>query len=654
MENTKVRRTKAIHVRKTDRALVKAPGFPYTMASFLRRRIMCSKSYGPSLTLYLEIGVPRQHRNMQLPLQLNQEHLDKLLPVGKCMVRNRVLQLTKAYPILTSLAAPVPAPEDVYDRHINGDTPDNETIASGSLMDDDDMGQYTGSRKRKRGVEYPDAMSLQDQQHQLWADELLDYFMLHESDDSFRAPPEPPPGIDVNRQIDEKGHTALHWAAAMGDIGVVKDLINRNARIAQAAHNGDTPLMRAVMFTNNFDRGSMDKLFKLLQDTVGETEWYGSTVFHHIAATTQSKSKYKCARYYLDTMLNRLFETSPQHKIAELLNMQDNAGDTALHLCARHGAAKCLRSLLGRHAAVDIPNNVGITGDDEIRLLNDRRQNRRQLSSSPFQNFTDGIGASGALNGNAHGIVVANGISNLSSFPDSNALMNGLPSPQPQHRCEAALTLSQQVPHLLLSKIQKLAQQLDDEVAERDAELEESERLARHREEEVEATRMQIKDLESLIGSAADIINGTDGQPDLDPDDEDERQKRELDDLVREAESVVEHQQRSELDRLLEPHGKHVIRRAIADDEHLTAQLQQHDPNVLQEKLHLAKSLAGVQQERRQLVRDVVQGLAAAGMGERQTEYKRLITGALGVREEDVEGMLPEILKELEEVVERT
>ena len=536
---------------------------------------------------------------------------------------------------------------------MNGDTPDNETIASESIMDEDDMGHYTGSRKRKRGADAPDAMSLQDQQHQLWADELLDYFMLHESDSSFRAPPEPPLGIDVNRQIDEKGHTALHWAAAMGDIGVVRDLINRGARIMQPAHNGDTPLMRAVMFTNNYDKQSMDKLFKLLEDTVGQTEWYGSTVFHHIAATTQSKSKYKCARYYLDTILNRLVDTCNPREIERLLNMQDNAGDTAIHLCARHGATKCLRSLLGRSAAVDIQNHSGRTGDDEIRLLNDRRHNRRQLSSSPFQNFTDGIGGSAALNGNSNGVIVANGISNLSSFPASNALMNSIPSPQPQHRCEAALTLSQQLPHLLLTKTEKLAQQLDLEVAEREAELADSERLARQRQEEVDAIRARIKDLEAVVGNST-MVNG-DGQ-DGELDEEDERQRLELEELTREAESVVEQEQLSELDRLLEPHGKHVARDATADMD-LEAQLQsasQHqDPTVLQEKLHLAKLLANAQLERRQLVKEVVQGLAAVGMGTRQTEYKRLITGALAVREEDVEGMLPEILKELEEVVER-
>jgi hypothetical protein len=163
-------------------------------------------------------------------------------------------------------------------------TPDNVTIASESMMDvEDPYSQYPGSRKRKRGA---DQMSFQDQQHQIWADQLLDYFMLLESEDSFPSAPEPPPGINLDRPIDEKGHSAMHWAAAMGDSDVVRDLIRRNARIDCLSNNLETPLMRAAMFTNNFDKQTMPQLARILAPTVQRTDWFGSTVFHHIAATT--------------------------------------------------------------------------------------------------------------------------------------------------------------------------------------------------------------------------------------------------------------------------------------------------------------------------------------------------------------------------------
>ncbi|KAI9709308.1 MAG: hypothetical protein M1820_003428 [Bogoriella megaspora] len=559
-------------------------------------------------------------------------------------------------PPINNVVAPSQISDDVYDGQINGDAPDNETIATDSLIGEDDMGQYTGSRKRKRGSEYPDTMSLQDQQHQLWADDLLDYFMLLDSDHPYRVPPEPPSSVDVNRHIDEKGHTALHWAAAMGDILVVKDLMRRGARIDSTNHSGETPLMRAVMFTNNFDKKSMSKLFGFLQPTVTQTEWYGSTVFHHIAATTQSKSKYQCARYYLDTILNKLAETWPPQDIKRLLDMQDHAGDTSIHIAARFGARKCVRALIGRNPSLDTTNAKGATADDEIRLLNDRHINRtRQLSSSPFQNFADGVSLP-HTNGNNQNMLLVNGLPNLTSTLGVSALMPSMPSPQPQYRCEAALSLSQQLPHLLLSKAEKLAQQLDAEVAERDMELVESERLLMQRQEEVDTLRLHIKDLEETLGNSGAMINGNGME--LDPDEEDESQRQELENLTKEAESLIEHEQRIELDRLLEAHGPLAARsqpNSMDGDArtHLQNQLQaaaSQDPDRLQ----IAKRLAQAQQERQQLVREVVQGLAAAGMGERQLEYKRLIMGALNLKDEDVETMLPDILKELEEATAGT
>ena len=110
----------------------------------------------------------------------------------------------------------------------------------------------------------------------------------------------------MNRPIDDKGHTALHWAAAMGDIDVVKSLIKDGASIDIQSRSGETPLMRAGLFVNAFDRQNMDKLAALLIRTVNMQDWKGRTVFHHIANTTEKKSKYPCARYYMDSVLNRM------------------------------------------------------------------------------------------------------------------------------------------------------------------------------------------------------------------------------------------------------------------------------------------------------------------------------------------------------------
>lgn len=84
----------------------------------------------------------------------------------------------------------------------------------------------------------------------------------------------------------------------------------------------------------------------------------------------------------------------------------------------------------------------------------------------------------------------------------------------------------------------------------------------------------------------------------------------------------------------------------------MCASTQQHKDNStmdLKEKLRLALLLHRAQVERQELVREVVGNLSVAGMGEKQGIYKSLIAKALGEREEDIESMLPEIVKELEE-----
>jgi hypothetical protein len=59
--------------------------------------------------------------------------------------------------------------------------------------------------------------------------------------------------------------------------------------------------------------------------------------------------------------------------------------------------------------------------------------------------------------------------------------------------------------------------------------------------------------------------------------------------------------------------------------------------------------LENAQRERRDLVKTIVGAMGNAGMGERVEGYKRLIRGAIGVRESEIEGMLDEVLRELEE-----
>ena len=508
------------------------------------------------------------------------------------------------------------------------ETADNITIVSESLMDDDPYGnsQFSNSRKRKRPG---DQMSVHDQQHQIWADALLDYFMLLESEDRFPAPPEPPPGVNLDRPIDEKGHSALHWAAAMGDIDVVRDLIKRGARLDCLSNNLETPLMRAVMFTNNFDKQSMAKLVRILAPTVFRTDWFGSTVFHHIAATTSSKNKYQSARYYLDSVINVLSETWIPDEITRLLNMQDKNGDTAIHIAARHGARKCVRSLLGRNVSVDLANNSGESADDLIRDLNARRRThhqsgRREVSSSPFA--PDASRLDGDLD--------------VSMFGAGLATSGPVSLGAPQYRSQTATALSSRITPSFMDSLRALSTAYETEFSTKETEALEAERVSRKRGLEVDALKKQVGELGPLEAQVDEPVAM----------DMDVREEAELDALVREAEALLEAESREELGRMMPADGMASANGNGNGQYNLFAS----GTNGIglgggSDTPALATKLLAAQRERQRLVRDTVRSMSVAGLGERQAEYKRLICAALGVKTQEVEGMLDEILRELEE-----
>lgn len=527
---------------------------------------------------------------------------------------------------------PVPAYGQMQAEYDHGDTmmrdeetPDNITVVSESAYEDYDNPYYTNSRKRKR---MEDSMSQADKEHRLWAEELLDYFMLQDSaEDAMPYPPPPPANANLNRPIDDKGYTALHWAAAIGDVDVVKDLIRKGASIDAQAKNGETPLMRAVIFTNSFDKQNMERLAGLLIRTVNMQEWTGATVFHHIANTTLRKSKYQCARYYLDCLLNKMSEFLAPDAIEGIVNCPDQNGDTAITIAARHGARKCVRSLIGRNAAVDIPNNAGETADQLIVQLNHRRQERssyRQPSSSPFQ--SDGyhtlggaVQAPDTRNGGIH-----------PSLNGSTAAVNGTASDV--YKSEGALALTSHVFPAIFSKGKELAANIDAEIAEKDAEVAEAKRVLAMREAEAAALKkqqedLQAKELEQTGGGAQN----------------DEELEVELRSLEQEVQDLVETEQATALKEELTrettklsstPDGKQDL-----DNTETKARIS----------FDLSRRILEAKRDRVKWTQQIVQNMSLAGLGDKQDDYRRLIGGALNLEEDQIAEVLPEIVLELEE-----
>ena len=201
-----------------------------------------------------------------------------------------------------------------------------------------------------------------------YSDQILEYFIS----DTNQIPQiliSPPPEFDANMAIDDDGHTALHWASAMGRLRIVKLLLTAGADIFKVNKAGQTALMRSVMFANNYDVRKFPELYELLHRSTLNIDNYNRTVFHHIVDVAMSKGKTHAARYYMETVLNRLADYPKE--LADVINFQDEDGETALTMAARCRSKRLVKLLIDHGADPKLVNRDGKSTEDYI--LEDER-----------------------------------------------------------------------------------------------------------------------------------------------------------------------------------------------------------------------------------------------------------------------------------------
>ena len=496
---------------------------------------------------------------------------------------------------------------DDYDNNSNqfhdDDSQDNSTVASASLIDEDNGYQPSNSRKRKRGQD-----SLLDQQHVLYADQLLDYFITSASDNSkmWEDPPVPPEPFQVDRPIDDQAHTALHWAAAMGDIDVVRFCLERGASPFARNRRGETPLIRAVLFTNNYEKDTMLKLVHQLVVSVQEHDMHKGTVLHHIAMTTNSRAKKRCARYYVDIVLNKMAETFTPQEFTRFVNLQDANGDTALHIVARHEARKCIRALQGRGVRGDIHNHRGETAD---HILQSQHPLHHDIaSSSPLGPDLN------ALNG--HEIV---------KVPK--------PGPASHYHSQSARSFSQSFGPIAQDKSLQVALAFDSEIRDKDDDLQEGQRLH----QQVEKERHQVRQ--------ATFRHLTD-QTDTYDEEEFQRMRVEEEKLQAEIESLSEQIQHRELHHAVRSEEHNLPPSAHRKNSTSAIVL---DENDLDDRYRAGIALAVEQSKRRKLTTDVAEAQGSAGMSLHGEALKRLVSVTCGVPADEVPVLAPELLDELQQ-----
>jgi transcription factor MBP1 len=469
---------------------------------------------------------------------------------------------------------------------IEDDTPDNVTVASASYMAEDDRFDLSqsGHRKRKREEQVQD---LTAQQHAVYGDELLDYFLLCNKDDNRPVQrPEPPPNFQPNWPIDNERNASLHWAAAMGDLDLIKQLKRFGASMTAQNIRGETPFMRAVMFTNCFEKKTFHRVIAELFDSVHCTDSQGQTVIHHAAqGKTDRITGQSCLRHYLDAILNKLLESHEPSFVQNMIDAQDHDGNTALHIAAMRGARKCIRALLGRQPLTDIPNRQGIRADELIAELNAHVKERApQRSSSPFgpeserrSSFRDPLGGEGPHSRQPGGLL------------GSSFSFNG------------ARDVSAKIAPLVIDKLEDLARNFEEEWREKSQAEEEARKSHYNIKKDLEMAHLDVEELEAQ----------------LEPDDVATQMHSEATRAKYEMQSLITMQNRAQVQAVVEQELAQVNGDASVADDSYEARLQ------------LARKLDELVREQRGAETEYVEALSMVGTGDKIEQYRRLLKQCL-------------------------
>jgi regulatory protein SWI6 len=182
-------------------------------------------------------------------------------------------------------------------------------------------------------------------------------------------------GEDLDTPLDPSANTALHWAATLARVGLMRLLISRGANIFRGNVVGQTALMSAVQVNNSLDHSCFPEMLDVLGPLIEIRDAQGRTVLHHIAVSSGIKGRSISSRYYLESLLEFVVRSGSSQEsanrpislgrfMAEVVNVQDKAGNTALNLVARIGNRAIINQLDELGADFGVANFTGMKPAD--------------------------------------------------------------------------------------------------------------------------------------------------------------------------------------------------------------------------------------------------------------------------------------------------
>ncbi|KAI0034095.1 hypothetical protein K488DRAFT_77467 [Vararia minispora EC-137] len=472
-----------------------------------------------------------------------------------------------------------------------------------------------------------------------YGDQILEYFIS----DSNQVPPiliNPPPDFDPNMAIDDDGHTALHWACAMGRIRIVKFLLSAGADIFKVNKSGQTALMRSVMFANNYDVRKFPELYELLHRSTLNIDNYNRTVFHHIVDVAMSKGKTHAARYYMETVLMRLADYP--RELADIINFQDEDGETALTMAARCRSKRLVKILIDHGADPKIANRDGKSTEDYI--LEDER-----FRHSP-------VIPSRAMSMSFRGAHIA-GTSGASGSPPNYAFAPANGDKAAVHYSTAAQKASTRCVTDMASMLDSLAASFDKELRDKERDLNQAHALLANIQGEILESQRSVGQLRL---QAQGLEEALDNQQMLERDLHAKivmRYNAGWQQWIHEEEVREREARRPGGDRLVPPirllpdegSQQRAVQEDISDLLTLYGDIPTDPAALAAECASLRMEVARQHSRREELTQEYVQVAVSAGTDRRMNEYRRLIAAGLGgIPPAEVDSAVPVLLESLE------
>lgn len=207
----------------------------------------------------------------------------------------------------------------------------------------------------------------------------------------------PPADFNINEAIDDEGHTALHWAASIGNLNLVHLLLSKGANPLVVSNYGLNPLSKSISFNNCHDLKNFPQIIEALEACLINTDINGRTPLHYLCQFSKVGTKLPALTYYLGIIFNKLVFMTESNKASgvnlmkNVIDHQDVNGDTCLHIAARSRCNEFVKFFLSNGARDDLINVNNETAKSiiiqEDLVVHNFDLSRNGLSASAVQDF---------------------------------------------------------------------------------------------------------------------------------------------------------------------------------------------------------------------------------------------------------------------------